>query len=332
MQNRLFHLLNQKVTDIQKLFGDASYRTYYRIKTESGTTMVLMAMPEGKMSVSEEMTNMKEKPKEPPFLNIQHYLKSIGLPVPQIKLFSKEDRWILLEDLGDLKLFDVATQADENFFLQKYREAVALLVHLQKKTAAHPDDKCVAFRRSYDATLFNWEFDHFWEYFVEARGLRHGPRDQELFREETRKITKELCALPQGFTHRDYQSRNLMVHKGQFYLIDFQDALLGPAVYDLVSLLRDSYVDVTPHRAILLDYYCRQSGEDLEKIGRAFDLLTVQRKLKDAGRFVFIDRVKKNPNFLPFLPLSIGYVKEALESLPEYKTLHELLKKLDGPQ
>ncbi|MBI5299293.1 MAG: hypothetical protein HY877_03240, partial [Deltaproteobacteria bacterium] len=66
MQDRLSHLLNQKVTDIQKLFGDASYRTYHRIKTESGMTMILMALPEGKMSVSEEITNAKEKPKELP--------------------------------------------------------------------------------------------------------------------------------------------------------------------------------------------------------------------------------------------------------------------------
>lgn len=323
MQDRLSHLLNQKVTDIQKLFGDASYRTYYRIKTESGMTMILMALPEGKMSVSEEITNASVKPKELSFINVQRYLKSIGLPVPQIKLFSEEDRWLILEDLGDIKFFDVIFNAGKEKILDVYKKAIDLLVVLQEKTTAHPGDKCIAFHRSYDATLFDWEFDHFWEYYVQVKN------DEKLFKEETRKITEELCKLPQGFTHRDYQSRNLMSYKNTFYIIDFQDALLGPKVYDLVCLLRDSYIDVTPYLKTLVDYYCEKSGQDPKKIWKAFDLQTVQRKLKDTGRFVFIDRVKKNPNFLPFIPTSMSYVKQALERLPEYRALYELVNKLD---
>ncbi|MDZ4225090.1 MAG: aminoglycoside phosphotransferase, partial [bacterium] len=70
-----------------------------------------------------------------------------------------------------------------------------------------------------------------------------------------------------------------------------------------------------------------KSGYDPKKFWRAFHLQTVQRKLKDSGRFVFIDQVKKNPNFLPFIPLSMNYVKQALEQLPEYEKLYELLKK-----
>ncbi|MBI5300477.1 MAG: phosphotransferase, partial [Deltaproteobacteria bacterium] len=262
---------------------------------------------------------------------VQRYLKSIGLPVPQIKLFSFEDRWLILEDLGDIKFFDVVFDAGKEKILDAYKKAIDLLVVLQKKTTAHPGDKCIAFHRSYDATLFNWEFDHFVEYYFQRSAVSGQPsaKDKKIFKEETRKITEELCKLPQGFTHRDYQSRNLMAYKNIFYIIDFQDALLGPKVYDLVCLLRDSYVDVTPYLKTLVDYYCEKSEQDPKKIWRAFDLQTVQRKLKDTGRFVFIDRVKKNPNFLPFIPTSMSYVKQALERLPEYRALHELLNKLD---
>ena len=103
--------------------------------------------------------------------------------------------------------------------------------------------------------------------------------------------------------HRDYQSRNLMVRAGEALCwIDFQDALLGPRVYDLVALLNDSYQVFD--RAFVearLDDYARARGLDAAEraaLGREFDLVTVQRKLKDAGRFVFIDRVKQNPSFL----------------------------------
>lgn len=329
MKERLSQLLKAPVIKVEKLFGDASYRIYWRALTENEKSYVVMAMPEGKMSVSEEITNLNTKPTELPFINIQRYLQSIGMPVPRIHYFSEQDRWIILEDLGNDKLWDLVVGAAPQERLNWYKKAIDLLVELQKKTALSPHTSCIAFQRSFDATLFNWEFDHFWENYIKSKNQKSKIKmeDEELFKTETRKITGEFCSLPQGFAHRDYQSRNLMVQDHKLYMIDFQDALLGPKVYDVVALLRDSYVDLTSDLDFLLQYYCKKSGEDLEKIRRAFDLQTVQRKLKDAGRFVFIDQVKKNPNFIPFIPASLSYVRQALERLPEYKNLYALLKK-----
>ena len=333
MKERLTKLLGQPVADIKKLFGDASYRTYHRIFMQDGKTFILMAMPEGKMSVSEEITNLKEKPEELPFINVQKYLASLQIPVPKIVLFSEADCWLILEDAGDQKFLDVVENAGQITKIKWYKRAIDLLVELQTKTPSPQpsplkgEGDCIAFHRTYDATLFNWEFDHFWEYFVGTKDQGPWTVDQKLFKKETEKITKELCALPQGFTHRDYQSRNLMVKNGHIYIIDFQDALIGPKVYDMVCLLRDSYIDATDILKELGDYYCKKSGYEPQKFWRAFWLQTVQRKLKDSGRFVFIDRVKKNPNFLPFIPLSMNYVKQALEQLPEYKGLYAILKK-----
>lgn len=331
MNERLSQILKEPVMETKKLFGDASYRTYYRVAAGSGKTFVLMAMPEGKMSVSEEITNLKEKPAELPYINVQKYLAGLGLPVPKIIHFSEKDRWLILEDLGDTKLWDVVANASPKERLRWYKKAIDLLIELQNKTFADLNTSrmkppgmlpCIAVLRSFDATLFNWEFDHFWEHYFKLKS-----EGEKIFKKETRKITEELCELPQSFTHRDYQSRNLMVRGNQLTMLDFQDALMGPKVYDLVCLLRDSYVDLTPQLEELIHYYCEQSGEDPKEFRRAFDLQTVQRKLKDAGRFVFIDRVKKNPNFLPFIPTSMGYVKQALERLPEYSDLYTMLKK-----
>jgi aminoglycoside/choline kinase family phosphotransferase len=110
-------------------------------------------------------------------------------------------------------------------------------------------------------------------------------------------------------------------------VIDFQDALLGTAAYDLVALLRDSYVELAPEllEALIAEYVERARVADRASFRRLFDLQTTQRKLKDAGRFAFIDRVKKNPKFLPSIPASLRYVGSALERLPELTPCRRVL-------
>ncbi len=185
----------------------------------------------------------------------------------------------------------------------------------------------MAFSRCFDFDLLKWELDHFVEYGLPQPldAVRAGELDRQF-----RAIAERLAAAPPGFVHRDYQSRNLMVQEGasgtRLRVIDFQDALLGPSAYDLVGLLRDSYVPL-PDRLLdeLVAYYCELAGAAPGAFVELFDLQTVQRKLKDAGRFVFIDRVKKNPTFLVHIPASLAYVRRALARLPEWETLGNLL-------
>jgi len=114
----------------------------------------------------------------------------------------------------------------------------------------------------------------------------------------------------------------------ELYWIDFQDALLGPRAYDLVALLADSYQSFD--RAFIdarLDEFAAAAGLDAASraaLGREFDVITVQRKLKDAGRFVFIERVKKNPSFLPYFAPSLTKVRAALERLADEDDMREL--------
>jgi aminoglycoside/choline kinase family phosphotransferase len=140
-----------------------------------------------------------------------------------------------------------------------------------------------------------------------------------------------LAGQPAVFVHRDYHSRNLMVDGNRLGIIDFQDALMGPATYDLASLLRDAYIQLDDALIDeLIQYYvaglaARRVHVDPAGYRRLFDLTSIQRNLKAAGRFVYIDRVKHNPRFLADIPRVLGYVRRNLEKYPELATLRSHL-------
>lgn len=311
---------------ITKLHGDASARTYYRVRHTDQTTRILMVMPEGKASASEEITNFQGALPEPPFLALARNFSDAGLPIPHVLHYSPADRWIVLEDIGDTVLAHHVARSAPAERARWYRQAIDLLLRMQAAMDALPRERCIAHRRSFDPALLNWEFDHFREYLLEARGQTLPAPAARTFTELTRAITADIAALPATFVHRDFQSRNLMVRSDALVLIDFQDALRGPYVYDLVALLRDSYIAFAPEECrTLVAYFADRSNRDRALVQAHFDLVTVQRKMKDAGRFVYIDRVKRNPNFLPFIPNSLRYVREALERTVLYRPLLDLL-------
>ena len=315
---------------VVKLKGDASNRSYYRVGTPPMST-VLMVMPKDALTKSEEATK-GAPPTELPFLNVHRYLTSLGVRVPQILRYDGPAGMMVLEDLTDLT-FEAALKAGSREEL--YTRAVKLLAGLRARAEARPDKTCLAFTRSFDEDLYDWEFHHFREWGLEAwSGQKPSASERAELDAIFRRLSAQLAAAPKGFTHRDYQSRNLMVKDGELVVIDFQDALLGPRQYDLVALLRDSYVELDrPFIEKMLAVYTAEfeakTGERiaLPEFTQFFDLLTVQRKLKDAARFEFINRVKGNPGFLVSIPASLRYVREALGQQPQLADLHRLVAK-----
>jgi len=318
---------------IIKLKGDASYRSYYRLKPLEGDegSCVLMQWDPALTSKSEEASGDQEI-REFPFSNIQSYLHRGGMNVPDILKQSISEGMILLQDIGDTTMEKAIEVSDHEGKRSLYRQAIENLVSMQVLGASKPDPKCLAFGRAFDRKLYMWEFNHFIEYCIEERkGVKLCGDEKKEMEEQFEKISCELDSIPKGFTHRDFQSRNLMLIGGRMFIIDFQDALMGPPQYDLVALLKDSYIHISEKETeYLVEYYLSrraEAGLPLEKdtFWRGFRLQTVQRKLKDAGRFVFIDRVKKNPSFLPHIPQSLEYVKRYLDSEPDLSTLKKLI-------
>jgi aminoglycoside/choline kinase family phosphotransferase len=270
---------------------------------------------------------------ELPFINIQGHLAKRGLTVPALYYYDREGGLLYLEDFGDRTLAEACRHADPYAMERWYQQAVDSLVLMQVNATRPRDPGCVAFHRGFDAPLLMWEFDHFLEYGVAARHEKPmSAQDVAAIRREFERLAEWLASQPQVFVHRDYHSRNLMVHGKGLGIIDFQDALLGPASYDAASLLKDAYIELSESLIDrLIDRFLDglaahgQPIHDRPGFRRLFDLTSIQRNLKAAGRFVYIDRVKHNPSFLADIPRVLGYVKRNLLKHPELATLRKHL-------
>ncbi len=330
-------LPHQAMTACEPMPGGASTRQYFRVRFAGKSpampsTAVGMFVPEGPKA--EEVDKSGHAAVRWPFLEVRDLLAARGVDVPAIYGEDTDRGWVLLEDLGDdtLASFLGARPGEREAM---YRRAVSNLASAQHALGTLPPG-CVVASREFDDELLCWEIHHFREWALEARGVFLAPDDRVLYGALAERLARRIAAWPRAFVHRDYQSRNLMVRADRrLCWVDFQDALLGPRVYDLVALLNDSYQQFDAQFVEeRLDEYARVRGlgaEDRARLGREFELVTVQRKLKDAGRFVFIDRMRNNPSFLPFVEPTIAKVRASLARLrddPDMRALDELLARV----
>ncbi len=325
------------------LAGDASNRLYYRLHLSmapvSSVILMKLADPEGFKASEEAVSGAVGEVTELPFTNILKHLQKYGVQVPVLYFYDESCGLLYLEDFGNVTLAQAWQESTPTTGEDLYCKAVDQLVQLHLQ-ASHPSTvPCVAFTRSFDVPLYLWEFDHFLEYGIVVRDRPMSVDDKVPVREEFQKIAEWLTAQPQVFTHRDYHSRNLMVDGERLGVIDFQDALMGPVTYDLASLLRDSYIalDEGVIDRLLARYVegmrqnlslSQQSAmllHDPEAFRRLFDFTSIQRNLKAAGRFVYIDRVKGNSSFLTSIPQTLKNVRANLDKYPQ---LHRLLTHL----
>ena len=315
-----------KIARVDPLPVQASNRRYYRVSTRKDETRVLMKLA-AEPTKAEEFTDGGLEIRELPFLEVQRRLEAAGVRVPRVDGYDPELGVILLEDLGDLTLEDYLLRFDAEDFEDYYREAIRLIGALQRGANEIADGSVIEQRRFSEQVLM-LELDHFREYGYEVRtGLTMSPRERARFEAISAELVADIRRMPETVVHRDFQSRNLMLVGHELAVIDFQDALIGPYVYDLVALLRDSYVTLErPFVERMLAVYTAGHAEVPEELSLHFDLMTLQRKLKDAGRFVFIDRVKGNADFMRFFEPSLGYVLEALGRLGRYPELADWVR------
>jgi aminoglycoside/choline kinase family phosphotransferase len=307
--------------EIEPMAGGASPRRYFRVRVpERAASAVAFFVPDA--GRPDEIVKGAGPRPVWPYLEVRELLHGRGVRVPAVLADGSARGWLLVEDLGDETLA-VFLARNPGRKVEAYQRAVADLARAQAALGRLPEG-CVVGGRVFDEDLLAWEIHHFREWALEARGAHFTADERSRFDGLAARLAKRIASWPRHFVHRDYQSRNLMVCGGgaagvELAWIDFQDALLGPRVYDLVALLNDSYQ--TFDRAFVearLDEFAGAAGlgaAGREELGRQFDLVTVQRKLKDAGRFVFIDRVKQNPSFLPFVEPTLEKARASMARL-----------------
>ena len=288
--------------------GDAGFRSYFRSNTQP-SYIAALAPPEHENN--------------PAFVNIAIAMARGGVHVPNIIAVNYEQGFLLQEDLGATLYLDELNNESQD---RLYSNAEATLLKIQKL----PADS--ALFPSYDAALLRRELELFPEWFVS--GLLDVSLDTQ-----TRNMLDDLFAVllksageqPQVVVHRDFHSRNLLLmDDGGVGVIDFQDAVLGPVSYDLVSLLRDCYIR-WPQALVerRVEDFRRQLLAQAEAQGqpialpdsvaflRWFDLMGLQRHLKVLGVFARLSLRDGKARYLDDLPLVLRYVLEVAQRYPE---------------
>jgi aminoglycoside/choline kinase family phosphotransferase len=315
--------LASRVSKVLSLTGDASDRRYYRVLMTGTPATIVLALHAGSI----EFATM-------PFVAVARLMTAVPLPVPTILHHSDALGIIGQQDLGDVTLQAHLGAASPDEHAALYRDAVSFIARLQQRGAELASDEYPPYRIAFDTDKLAWEMEFFFKYFVKAyRGAAPDVAVQRALSEEWSTMIQELAAEPRVLCHRDYHSRNLMLHDGSLFIIDFQDARMGPDTYDLVSLLRDSYVDLTSQQVDeLIAYFLAVRGgpggvtQDQAAEYRArFDVMALQRNLKALGTFGYQTVTRGNSVYIQYMPRTLAYVRANLVKNSRFGRLHELL-------
>src|SRR6185436_10806649 len=257
-----------------------------------------------------------------PFVNVARLFARMPVPIPTVLGHADDLGVLALADLGDVTLQAHLGAASAAEHAALYRQAVALIATLQRRGAELSSPQYLSYGIAFDVEKLTWELDFFIKHFIEAyRGVMIAPDTRAELRREFAALVDVLAGEPRVLCHRDYHSRNLMLHDGRLYLIDFQDARMGPDTYDLVSLLRDSYVDL-PEATVseLIAYFLALKGQTgTEHAFRArFDLMALQRNLKALGTFGYQTTARRNPVYIQYIPRTLRSVRDNLDHLPQF--------------
>lgn len=309
--------LHARSPRVVPLTGDASDRRYFRILLPDSASIVLSlyAAPFDFNTLS--------------FANVARLLAAMPVPIPEVLGHAEDLGILVLQDLGDVTLqahLGAATPAEHAAL---YRQAVALISTLQRRGAELASPDFLPYTIAFDVEKLTWELDFFIKHFIEAyRGVVFRQEDRDELQHEFAGLVETLASEPRVLCHRDYHSRNLMLHDSQLFMIDFQDARMGPDTYDLVSLLRDSYMDL-PEQTVdeLIAYFLALNGESgrEREFRQRFDVMALQRNLKALGTFGYQTTTRRNPVYIQYIPRTLRYVRNNLENLPQFARMRELL-------
>lgn len=292
---------------------DASFRRYFRVQHNGSSFIVMDAPP--------------EKENCQPFIELSAIFNELGLHVPVVEKKDLQQGFLCLTDLGNRVYLNELT---EDSVGELYRDALNALLKIQAYKGNHVPD--------YDKTLLLNEMELFREWYLGKHlGLTLTDEQQALLNQAFSLLANEALSQPRVLVHRDFHSRNLMIcEENNPGILDFQDAVIGPVTYDLVSLLRDCYVQ-WPRQQVenwVSDYYQQAgkagllSGVEFVQFLRWFDLMGIQRHLKASGIFARLNYRDNKPGYLKDIPRTLDYIKEVAAHYSELSAFTAFINSL----
>ncbi len=313
------------ITDIALLAGDGSQRIFYRLRLETGPSIVaVMPNEDNPLGKSEAASTWK----------IGAHLHRAGVPVPRPLAYEPDSGLVLFEDLGDVRLYDVLSREEglrEDYLFKVYRDVVRELVRMQVGGREGFDTSWCWQTPRYDRRLM---LERESGYFLQAlcRDFFGMEPDMDTLNREFVLIADRAARAPADFfLHRDFQSRNIMItDDGSVRIIDFQGGRLGPLAYDLASLLIDPYVGISAAlQETMLDEYISELAGKVQYDPFAFReeylYLAMQRTLQILGAFAFLGRQRSKTFFLQFIYPALVSMRTLLQ-----KTSNSLYPALSG--
>ncbi|HJV75905.1 MAG TPA: phosphotransferase [Noviherbaspirillum sp.] len=298
---------------IRPASSDASFRRYFRVDAPDGATYIAMDAPPPNEDVR-------------PFIHVADVFGQTGVSVPKVLAQDVERGFLLLSDLGATTYLH---QLNQDSAHKLYIDAIdaLVLIQAQSKPEVLPE---------YDRALLHRELMLFPDWYVNKHlGVTLSDSQSETLNKIFETLLANNLAQPQVYVHRDYHSRNLMIlPKGNPGILDFQDAVYGPITYDLVSLLRDAYIQWDEE--MVLDWAIRywerakRAGlpvnPDIDAFYRDFEFMGLQRHLKVLGIFARLYHRDGKDGYLKDMPLVMEYTRKAAG---RYKALSPLIRLLD---
>lgn len=318
LQNWLAAVYPNESFELAFAAADADFRRYFRATFSDGRTVVCMDAPPDKMSVA-------------PYLNVQKLFDMVN--VPQVLHVDEAQGFMVLNDLGSttfLTAMQQETSPDAHKVL--LLEAIDELVELQKGSRADVLPE-------YDREVMLREINLFPEWFAAKElGKPFNFKQKQLWQQVVDTLLPPLLAQPQVYVHRDYIVRNLMLQPGRPGVLDFQDALYGPISYDLVSLLRDAFIEWEEEFVLdlVIRYWekARAAGlpvpEQFDEFYRWFEWMGVQRHLKVAGIFARLYYRDGKDKYRPEIPRFLNYLRRVSRRYVDLAPLYALLVDLVG--
>jgi aminoglycoside/choline kinase family phosphotransferase len=311
-----------KPEQITALPISASNRLYYRLKAGS---------------VSAIGSYNQDERENKAFIYLARHFKNNNLPVPEIYGEDLANGVYLQQDLGDLTLYQqlVSSRKDDDFpneLLETYRKVIAFLPRFQIEGAKALDFKVCYPREAFDRQSMSWDLNYFKYYFLKLANISFD--EQELEDDFSRFKDLLLSAGHEYFMYRDFQSRNIMLHDGEQWFIDFQGGRRGALQYDLASLLYDAKADLPVDiREQLLTYYisCLSQYKPVneEKFRREFYSFVYIRIMQAMGAYGFRGFYEKKEHFLLSVPYALQNLEWLMENHPiedQFPALSNVLK------